>query len=58
MEQKGAKLYRFEGKAIFIGTGTHEVCLSDGVFMRIFFHGQRPIATVQAILGNLSTEPD
>jgi hypothetical protein len=58
MEQEGAKLYRFQGKAIFIGTGTHEVCLSDGMFMRIFFHGQRPIATVKAILGNLSTEPD
>ena len=58
MEQQGAKLYRFQGKAIFIGTGTHEVCLSDGIFMRIFFHGQRPIATVKAILSNLSTEPD
>lgn len=58
MEQKGAKLYRFQGKAIFIGSGKHEVCLSDGLFMRIFFHGQRPIDTVKAILSNLTTEQD
>lgn len=58
MEQKGAKLYRFQGKAVLIGTGTHEVYLSDGMFMRIFFHGQRPIATVKAILSNLSVTSD
>lgn len=58
LEQKGAKLYRFQGKAIFIGSDKHEVCLSDGLFMRIFFHGQRPIDTVKAILSNLTTEQD
>ncbi|WP_152447142.1 hypothetical protein [Janthinobacterium sp. HH01] len=57
IEQQGVKLYRFQGKAIFIGTGAHEVYLSDGMFVRIFFHGQRPIDTVIAILSNLSTEP-
>lgn len=56
IEQKGEKLYRYQGKAIFVGTGEHEVCLSDGIFMRIFFHGQRPIDTVKAILNNLTLE--
>jgi len=56
MEQKGAKLYKWKGKAIFIGNGKTEVCLSHGLFIRILFHGQRPIETVQAMVENLPTE--
>lgn len=53
MEQEGAHLYKWKGKAIFIGNGKNEVCLSHGIFERIFFHGQKPIKTVQAIVNNL-----
>ena len=56
MEQKGEQPYRWKGKAILIGNGKGEVFLSHGLFVRIFFHGQRPIETVQAIVGNLFTE--
>lgn len=56
MEQQGAKLYKWKGKAIFIGNGKTEVCLSHGLFVRILFHGQRPIETVQAIVENLPSE--
>ena len=56
MEQKGAQLYKWKGKAIFVGNGKTEVCLSHGLFVRIFFHGQRPIETVQAIVDNLPIE--
>ncbi|APA67506.1 hypothetical protein YQ44_06230 [Janthinobacterium sp. 1_2014MBL_MicDiv] len=56
LEQKGATPYKWKGKAIFVGNGKNEVCLSDGLFIRILFHGQRPLETVQAILNNLPTE--
>ena len=56
MEQKGAKLYKWKGKAIFIGNGKTEVCLSHGLFVRILFHNQMPIETVQAIVANLPDE--
>jgi hypothetical protein len=56
MEQKGAQLYKWKGKAIFVGNGKTEVCLSHGVFIRILFHGQRPIETMRAIVSNLPAE--
>lgn len=56
MEQEGAQLYKWKGKAIFVGDGEIEVCLSHGLFVRILFHGQRPIETVQAIVNNLHIE--
>jgi len=56
MEQAGAKPYRHKGKSIFIGDGTKELVLMDGIFMRIFFHGQKPVSTIKAILSaNLPT---
>jgi len=53
MEQKGAKLYKWKGEAIFVGNGKNEACLSHGLFVRILFHGLRPIETVKAIVDNL-----
>lgn len=58
MEQSGGKPYRHQGKALIIGAGDNEMALSDGMFMRIFFHGQRPVSTVEAILNNLPTGAD
>lgn len=52
MEQKGGELYKWKGRAIFIGNGKDEVCISPGLFIRILFHGQRPIETAQAIINN------
>lgn len=54
MEQRGIHPYRWNGKAIYLGEGKDEMLLMDGIFMRIFFHGQRPIETIQAILSNVS----
>jgi len=56
MEQKGAHPYKWNGKAIYLGNGKEEMLLMDGIFMRIFFHGQRPVDTVKAVLGNLPSE--
>ncbi|NOG32814.1 hypothetical protein HLB35_15535 [Halomonas sp. TBZ9] len=50
MEQAGAKPYRHKGKSIFIGDGSKELVLMDGIFMRVFFHGQKPVSTIRAIL--------
>ena len=58
LDQRGEKPFRFHGKAIFLGGDKYEVCLSTGLFMRIFFHGQRPIGTIKAILSNLPPEQD
>ncbi|MGI4845218.1 MAG: hypothetical protein ACRYF7_18065 [Janthinobacterium lividum] len=52
MEQKGGELYKWKGRAIFIGNGKDEVCISPGLFIRILFHGQKPIETAQAIVNN------
>lgn len=54
IEQRGVHPYKWNGKAIYLGDGKEEMLLMDGIFMRIFFHGQRPIETVQAILRNVS----
>ena len=56
IEQKGAKLFKWKGKAIFVGNGKSEVCLSHGLFVRILFHGQRPIETMRAIVDNLPSD--
>ncbi|WP_460155006.1 hypothetical protein [Pseudomonas sp. S1_F04] len=57
MDQKGMPPYRHNGKAIFIGNGQREIPLMDGVFLRILFHSQRPIETIQAILNTPFNEP-
>lgn len=51
MEQNGAHPYRWKGKGICLRDGEADSFLMDGIFMRVFFHGQRPIDTMKAILG-------
>lgn len=50
LEQMGAKPYKYRGKSIFIGDGSKDMALMDGIFMRIFFHGQKPVSTIRSIL--------
>jgi len=50
LDQAGAKPYRHKGKSIFIGDGSNELVLMDGIFMRAFFHGQKPVSTIKSIL--------
>ncbi|WP_339514417.1 hypothetical protein [Pseudomonas sp. RL_15y_Pfl2_60] len=52
MDQQGFPPYRHNGKAIFIGNEQQEMPLMDGIFLRILFHSQRPVETIQAILNN------
>ena len=53
LDQQGMPPYRWNGQAIFIGNSKREVCLSDGIFMRIIFHSQRPVKLVHALLNNI-----
>ncbi|MEF9673406.1 hypothetical protein QNM99_19165 [Pseudomonas sp. PCH446] len=55
LDQQGFPPYRHDGKAIYIGNGQQEMTLMDGVFLRVLFHNQSPVGTIQAILNN---EPD
>lgn len=50
LEQGGAKPYQHKGKSIFIGNGSNELALMDGIFIRAFFHGQKPVSTIKSIL--------
>ncbi|WP_397459009.1 hypothetical protein AB3464_03905 [Pseudomonas asplenii] len=50
MDQKGLPPYRFKGKAYFVGVPGREMVLMDGVFLRILYHSQRPINTIESIL--------
>ncbi|MCY1532518.1 hypothetical protein D9M68_677990 [compost metagenome] len=52
LDQQGVPPYRHNGKAIFIGNEQQEMPLMDGILMRVLFHRQRPIETIQAILNN------
>lgn len=52
LDQQGFPPYRHNGKAIYIGNEQQEMALMDGVFLRILFHNQNPIGTIQAILNN------
>ena len=52
IEQFGGKLYRYKGNAIFIGNGTVEMGVVDGIFLRMLFHGQKPISLIKAMLEN------
>ncbi len=58
IEQKGVRLYRWKGKAIYISNEKNEMLLMDGIFMRTLFHGQRPVKTIQSILANASSEEE
>lgn len=58
LEQAGAKPYRHKGKSIFIGDGSNELVLMDGIFIRVFFHGQKPVSTIKSILSAIQpTKP-
>lgn len=50
LDKSGTPPYRFGGKAYFLGDGTSEMALMDGVLLRILFHSQRPIETIHTIL--------
>lgn len=50
LDQTGNRPYKHKGNAIFIGKGSHEVVLMDGVFLRAMFHGQSPISVIKTIL--------
>ncbi|MNL88992.1 hypothetical protein D3C87_2190580 [compost metagenome] len=52
MDQQGSPPYRHNGKAIFIGNEQREMMLLDGIILRVLFHSQRPVETIQAILNN------
>jgi hypothetical protein len=52
LEQMGGKLYRHRGKSIFIADGKVEMAVADGIFMRMLFHGQKPISLIKAMLEN------
>jgi len=42
LEQKWGKvLYRHKGQSIFFGNGKVEMAVADGIFIRMFFHGQK-----------------
>lgn len=53
LEQMGAKPYYHKGQCIFLGNGKVEKCLGDGIFLRIMFHGQKPISLIKAMLSNM-----
>ncbi|WP_429096971.1 hypothetical protein [Aeromonas media] len=50
LDKTGNRPYRHKGNAIFIGNGSVEFVLLDGIFLRAMFHGQSPISVIQAIL--------
>lgn len=52
LEQLGGKLYRHKGNAIFIENGKVEMGVADGIFLRMLFHGQKPISLIKAMLEN------
>jgi hypothetical protein len=54
LDQQGFPPYRYNGKAIYIGNEQQEMALMDGIFLRVLFHNQRPVGTIQAILSNES----
>ena len=50
LAQTGHQPYKYKGNAIFIGKGSKEIVLMDGIFLRVMFHGQRPISVIKTIL--------
>ena len=53
LEQAGLNPFKFQKKSIYLSMVDKEFALSDGLFVRIFFHFQNPISTVKAILESL-----
>jgi len=52
LDQLGGKPYRHNGKAIFIGNEKVEMAVAGGIFVRMLFHGQKPIPLIKAMLKN------
>ncbi|MBN1278898.1 MAG: hypothetical protein JW989_03840 [Chlorobiaceae bacterium] len=52
LEQKGGKVYRHKGKSIFISNGKVEMTVADGIFVRMLFHGQKPVSLIKEMLEN------
>jgi hypothetical protein len=52
LEQLGSHPYKFNGKSIFLSNNDKEICLGDGIFIRIFFHFQNPISTIKAMFNH------
>jgi hypothetical protein len=55
-DQMGNPPYRHNSNAVFIGNGTTELLLMDGIFLRAIHHMQRPISIIKAILNNAERE--
>ncbi|MCX9133826.1 hypothetical protein OKS68_15230 [Aeromonas veronii] len=55
-DQSGNRPYRHKGKAIFIGNGKNEIVLMSGLFLRIMFHGEKPLSLIKTILDNIEVE--
>ena len=48
LKHKNKYLWKYNGQAIVFGEVTEQSCLSEGVALRIFYHGERPIDTMIA----------
>jgi hypothetical protein len=54
LDQRKQEVYRHQGKVIFIGDGQTEMAIADGLFVRILYHGQRPLSLIKALLKSQS----
>ncbi|MNY61907.1 hypothetical protein D3C86_1986500 [compost metagenome] len=52
LNQTDNRPYKHKGKSVFIGRGSKEFVLMDGVFLRVMFHGQSPISVIRTILNS------
>lgn len=57
LNQTGKRPYKHQGKVVFIEKGNNEIVLMDGIFLRVMFHGQSPIAVIRTILENVEVHP-
>ena len=57
LQQKGLHPYLHNGQAVSIGDGSgNDMVIYDGIFLRMLFHGQRPVSLIQALLNNAREE--
>ena len=52
LKQKGGVPYIYKGQAIIISLESKSLILSDGLFLRSMFHGQKPVSVIKAYLTN------
>jgi hypothetical protein len=50
LDNTGNRPYRHKGNGIFIGNGTTEFAIMDGIFLRVMFHGQSPLSVIKTLL--------